>query len=75
MISSTPTACEVWVGDRWVNESQGAESLRITMVDPHLGLVEAQTDLGVTTTATIAAFVSTHRSLGRSELAAEHGWF
>jgi hypothetical protein len=65
----------LWIGDRWIDETGREGLLRITLVDPHLGIVEAQSESqGFTTSATIEAFVTTHRPLGRSELSAEHGW-
>ena len=72
---SSLCAPELWVGDRWVEDTGTRHVLRVTMVDLALRLVEAQDDAtGATVDETFEAFVSTHRQLGRSELAAEHGW-
>ncbi len=66
---------ELWVGDRWLDDTGREGVVRITMVDPHLRLVEAQDEEGgLTTAATMEAFLSTHHPIRRSELAAEHGW-
>ncbi len=71
------TSCEpeVWVGDRWIDGAGRAGVVRITMVDPHLRIVESQDEEhGLTTTETLEAFLATHQQLRRSALAAEHGW-
>ncbi len=71
------TSCEpeVWVGDHWIDDAGRDGVVRITMVDPHLRIVETQDEEGGSTaTATLEAFLATHQQVRRSALAAEHGW-
>lgn len=74
MTFGTASGCDLWVGDRWFDDTGTEGLVRITIVDPYLGLVEAQGEDGMTTSATIDVFRATHHQLGRSALAAEHGW-
>jgi hypothetical protein len=63
MTPSIETAGDVWVGQLWAAEDNRRDVLRVSIVDPYLGLVEFVDQTQASTVQSTTQFLETHHRL------------